>query len=117
MRSVGAYVIAQIGKKILSGDMNLTKISFPIRAMIAKSALERNLQSTIFFPLYLNRASMSPNPIERLKLVLTATIATFYINLSFLKPLNPILGETLQGSLNDGTTLFAEQISHHPPIS
>lgn len=43
MRSVGTYVIQQIGRKILSGDMNLTKISFPIKAMIAKSALEKNL--------------------------------------------------------------------------
>lgn len=33
------------------------------------------------------------------------------------KPFNPILGETYQGSLYDGTRLYMEQISHHPPIS
>jgi hypothetical protein len=31
--------------------------------------------------------------------------------------LNPILGETLQAKLTDGTEIYAEQISHHPPIS
>lgn len=31
--------------------------------------------------------------------------------------MNPILGETLQASYNDGTLVLAEQISHHPPIS
>ena len=33
------------------------------------------------------------------------------------KPFNPILGETLQYTLEDGTKVFGEQISHHPPIS
>lgn len=32
-------------------------------------------------------------------------------------PLNPVLGETLQLELPDGTKYFAEQTSHHPPIS
>lgn len=31
--------------------------------------------------------------------------------------MNPILGETLQATYNDGTLVYAEQISHHPPIS
>ncbi len=31
--------------------------------------------------------------------------------------MNPILGETVQRVLPDGTKFFAEQTSHHPPIS
>ena len=31
--------------------------------------------------------------------------------------MNPVLGETLQGSYSDGTKIYCEQISHHPPIS
>jgi hypothetical protein len=31
--------------------------------------------------------------------------------------LNPVIGETLQGSYPDGTQIYCEQISHHPPIS
>lgn len=31
--------------------------------------------------------------------------------------LNPILGETLQGQFNDGTQVYCEQFSHHPPVS
>lgn len=34
-----------------------------------------------------------------------------------MEQLNPILGETLQASYNDGTKVWAEQICHHPPIS
>lgn len=33
------------------------------------------------------------------------------------KPFNPILGETWQAVLSDGTSMFMEQISHHPPVS
>lgn len=39
-RSVGKEMVKQIGKKILSGSLNLTKVSFPIRVMIPKTALE-----------------------------------------------------------------------------
>ena len=35
--------------------------------------------------------------------------------LSMEKPFNPILGETFQCWIN-GCPLYAEQISHHPPI-
>ncbi len=84
--------------------------------MVAKSALENTLHSAIFFPLYINKA-INENRVERMKLVITATLATFHVNLSFHKPLNPILGETVSGHLEDGTQLYAEQISHHPPVS
>lgn len=36
---------------------------------------------------------------------------------SWRKPFNPILGETWQARLDDGATVFFEQISHHPPVS
>lgn len=65
----------------------------------------------------MNRAAMETDPVERFKLVIACFVATpYYLNM-FLKPLNPILGETLQATLIDGTQIYAEQISHHPPIS
>ena len=52
-----------------------------------------------------------------MKLVVTSCISSFIIANTFYKPLNPILGETLEGQYVDGTKLYAEQICHHPPIS
>lgn len=46
---------------------------------------------------------MQKDPLERLKLVITATLSSFFFTNTFLKPLNPILGETLTGYFNDGT--------------
>jgi len=94
IRSVGKHVLQEVGKKLLTGDLNLTKVSFPIKCSVAMSALERVGRGTCFFPVYFNRAAASDNPIERIKLVITATLANFYVNCTFLKPLNPILGET-----------------------
>jgi hypothetical protein len=44
-------------------------------------------------------------------------MSSFFWTNTFLKPLNPILGETVQGYFNDSTEVFGEQISHHPPVS
>lgn len=43
-----------------------------------------------------------------MKLVITASLGHFFVNLSFLKPLNPIIGETIEAKYPDGTHLYAE---------
>jgi hypothetical protein len=52
-----------------------------------------------------------------MKHIITATVSNFILANKFLKPLNPYLGETLEASYADGTKLYSEQISHHPPIN
>ena len=50
IRSIGKELIKEIGRKIISGSFNLTTISFPIKSMIPKSALETIFQgSNIIF--------------------------------------------------------------------
>ncbi|CAD8085669.1 unnamed protein product [Paramecium sonneborni] len=116
-RSVGKNMIKQVGQKLLSGNFNLTQVSFPIRAMIPKSALEKTFMQTILFPLYMNKAASIQDPLERIKLSIIGLLSNYIQANSFLKPLNPILGETFEGGYEDGTQLFCEQISHHPPLS
>ena len=58
--------------------------------------------------------------IEKIKLVTTCMIAGMHVGMSVLhslSPLNPVLGETCQRFATDGTQYFAEQITHHPPVS
>lgn len=62
--------------------------------------------------------SQSADPVERMKWVMTFFIAGMqHVFATWAKPFNPILGETWQGELSDGSTVFLEQISHHPPVS
>jgi hypothetical protein len=66
---------------------------------------------------YHNAAAMSEDPVERMKHVMIAQIATLFPSHTWGKPLNPVLGETYETTLPDGTTISVEQVSHHPPVS
>mmetsp|Transcript_20369 Transcript_20369/g.52149 ORF Transcript_20369/g.52149 Transcript_20369/m.52149 type:complete len:267 (-) Transcript_20369:765-1565(-) len=73
--------------------------------------------SSAYGPEYLNRAASSRSPVERMSLVIAYYIAGLHCSTGFRKPLNPILGETLESVLDDGTEVYFEQTSHHPPRS
>ena len=48
-------------------------------------------------PVYMAKAaSLADEPIERLKMVICMEISSMIYNISFEKPLNPILGETFE---------------------
>ena len=66
---------------------------------------------------HLCAAALTRDPVERMKHVITASISFLYPCHSWGKPLNPILGETYQAYLPDGSLVSVEQVSHHPPIS
>lgn len=103
IRSAGYEVIKQIGRKILNGDFNLTTISFPIKVMLPLTILQTIATSIFQFPVYMNIAGASKDPLERFKLVIVATLSCFHSSSHFLKPLNPILGETYEMLYNDGS--------------
>jgi len=117
MRSIGKEIVKEIGRKILSGSLNLTQISFPIVCMQANTALHNTVKGLLMSPLYLNKAASISDHLERFKLVIMCSISSYLYTSTFEKPLNPILGETLHGKLEDGGEIWAEQTSHHPPVS
>ena len=93
-RSAATEIVKMVGKKLFSGSTDLTRISFPIKCMCPTSMLELmpTLQSTM--NIFLNKAAMETDPVERMKLVMTHNLSFFYKEKIFEKPLNPILGET-----------------------
>ena len=117
IRNIGKEMIKDIGMKIITGQFSLTKISFPIKGMVPRTSLETATYGSCLFPLYMGLACRTLDPIEKMKFCATALIAPNYYMNMFLKPLNPVIGETLQTTYSDGTQLYCEQISHHPPIS
>ena len=68
-------------------------------------------------PLYLTKAAKSSNPVERMKYTICFVVSGLHYGTRQLKPFNPILGETYQGAFQDGTEIFIEHSSHHPPIA
>lgn len=91
-------MIKLIGKKIISGDMNLTRVSFPIKAMVPKTALENSTVSGCMLPYFMGKASSTKDPVERMKYVLTSiTSSAYYMNM-FLKPVIPFLLSSIRSS-------------------
>ncbi|OMJ84354.1 hypothetical protein SteCoe_14580 [Stentor coeruleus] len=117
IRSVATEILKQLGRKIISGDFNLTQTSFPIRCMQASTSLHNILDTFRMIPLYITRAVATKDRLERFKLTIVSVLSSFLFTSTFEKPLNPILGETQQAVLEDGTRMFSEQSSHHPPVS
>jgi len=117
IRSTGYEIIKMVGKKIMSGDFNLTTMSFPIKVMLPLTMLQTIAKSLFQFPIYLGLACLMSDPLEKFKFAITATISCFHSSSHFLKPLNPIIGETYEMVWEDGSKMYLEQTAHHPPIS
>lgn len=85
-RSTGWELVKQLGKKIISGDFNLTTITIPIKVMYYKTILENLALSVYQYPFYFNLASLQIDPLERFKYVIIATISCFHKTSNFYKP-------------------------------
>lgn len=114
-RSIGSYVMKQMGKNLLSGQ-SIMSVSLPVGLSCPESYLERCVSHLGYAPIFLEQAAQASEPLEQFKLSLAFLVSRLHLGLQHEKPFNPILGETLQCYL-DGNSIFAEQISHHPPVS
>ena len=101
----------------MNGDFNLTRISFPIKCMNPQTMLMTMCGFCGTLPVAMRKAAMTTDPVERMKLAITANFSWFFYYQTFTKPRNPILRETYQAFGQDGTKVFMEQTSHHPPRS
>ncbi len=86
IRSTGWELIKAIGKKIISGDFNLTTVSIPIKVMVPLTILQGIAKSMFSYPVYFGMASLQKNPLERFKLVITALLSPYHQSIFFLKP-------------------------------
>lgn len=90
IRSTGWDLIKQIGKKLISGDFNLTQISIPIKVMVPLTILQTIANSMFTYPLYFGLASRSKSPVEKMKFVIVSTLSPYHRSSHFLKPVKII---------------------------
>lgn len=119
-RSIVKEILKSLGRKILEGNftdiMRISRpacISFPMTFLQAAS---RDFSYCSF----LNQAALVDDPVIRLQLVGAFVVSGLHINpveFGNTPPLNPILGETYSAHMIDGTKIWLEQTSHHPPIT
>lgn len=119
-RSVAIEILKSLGRKILQGDFNdIMRISRPACISYPMTYLQACCED-FSFSQYLNMAAETNDPIRRLQFVTAFLIAGLHVVPVRVKnkpPLNPILGETYHAYKADGTEIWLEQTSHHPPVS
>lgn len=114
-RGVVWDLIKQLGQTITQGA-SLTSIAIPVKIAEPRSYLELATDGWCYTS-FLNKAAEEKDPVQRLKYVISFAIAGLSNTCTPKKPFNPILGETFEATFEDGTEVFCEQVSHHPPIS
>jgi len=112
-RGVVTDLVKNILKNFASG-LGMARITLPIKIFEPRSYVERLLDKFSLAPVFLN--GLEPNLLLRFLKVVASCVGTMYISISQAKPFNPILGETFQGRYSDGSLVYVEHISHHPPI-
>ena len=109
-------VIKDAASKLMDGK-GIVGLSLPVKIFETRSIIERLCDLFTYSSHYLNQAAACQKPEDRIKFILGSVFAACPLGLGQLKPFNPLLGETYQATLADGTTIECEHISHHPPIS
>ena len=113
-------VIGNLLKQVAKGFFQkggFVRISLPVRVFEARSTLDKIIDAWRMAPTYLTKAAMTTDPVLRMKWVISFAMSGLYCMVTNLKPFNPLLGETLEGGFDDGTLVYCEHTSHHPPVT
>jgi len=113
-------VLANVAKQLainLMKGLSISHISLPIKIFEARSSIQRVVDLWSSAPKFMRMAVEAENPIERMKAVIAFGLSSIILCTGQNKPFNPLLGETNQGSFEDGSRFYCEHTSHHPPIT
>lgn len=113
-RNVLSNIIKRMGKNLLTGK-SIMGISMPVYIFGKVSMLKHLAMTMGYAPIFLEKAFQSTG-LERFKYVVTCMQSILHIATTQKKPFNPIIGETYQAYIGKAQ-YYAEQVSHHPPIS
>jgi len=115
-KGVMTHLIKSFGANLIQGK-SVVNVSLPVRIFEPRSFLQRIPDAWCYAPIFLTKAAFAELPLQRFLHVITFMVAGLHKAVTNTKPFNPILGETFQGCFKDGSQIFLEQTSHHPPIS
>ena len=114
-------LVWKIGKSLIKGQFSdLMRIGTPAYVHSHLSYLNMISKDLSFYEHFVKEAMKRPeDPVWKLKNLVLAILAALHlvVEQGTKTPLNPILGETLVQQSANGTTIYCEQTSHHPPIS
>jgi hypothetical protein len=103
-------------KNLIGKDM--TRMTLPVSFNECTNLLQRSAEDMEYTDLLDQAARAIDDPGLRLAYVAAFAASSYSSTINRIaKPFNPLLGETFEYSRPDcGYRLFAEQVSHHPPV-
>lgn len=121
-RKVAKKYFKQYTANVFKTEANKVGITFPIEFSEPRTYLERCADLFSFLATqYIDKAIRLKNDpkeaIHMLAYITSGIIAGFHIDINSKKLFNPYLGETFVGKWSNGAAIYAEQSSHHPPVS
>lgn len=106
------YLIAKFSKNALQGK-SILNISMPVFMFDKRTFHMAFAYEQSFAPIFLTKAALSKDKIERLKLIAAYLISYLHMSVIQLKPFNPIIGETFQCRIGN-IDIYIEQTVNHP---
>lgn len=100
------YILKTMGKNLLQGK-SIINVTLPVFIFEKRSNLERTAAKLLYAPTYLEKAALSQDPVEQMKLTIAFAMTHLIMSVNMEKPFNPILGETMQCWI-DGNPLYLE---------
>ena len=121
MSKVVGDIMGKMLKNLFTGQfVDAFKIATPAYVHTHKSYLHMIGKDLAFHEYFIRKAMERPDdPVWKLKQIVLALTSNIHLchEEGTKSPLNPILGETLVQQSEQGTRIYCEQTSHHPPIS
>ena len=106
------YLVAKFSKNVLQGK-SILNISLPVFMFDKRTLHMAFAYEQKFAPIFLTKAALSVDKIERIKWTTTYLISFLHLSVLQVKPFNPIIGETYQCRIGN-IDIYVEQTVNHP---
>ena len=117
--SIAAEMAMKVGRKVLTGNLNIMAILPPSKVLASSNHLELCQDAIVLFKNYIEMATQLKDPVERQKYLSTGFLANNYIpdtRSCGQIPIPVFKNEYLEGFTSDGSYIFSRCLTKDPNV-